>query len=265
MLFFKPNANRQSNINNSTIKNSVTNKNIFKELSQLFNYTPQILRITKLKQIRSIDRATSVPKNNDRRNVRKPLDTTAIRDNQRNYFTGNFNDGFPRPSNYPLCPQKISTVFQSGIVHYTTSTTSSSQSYPMIQNFVKVTDILRLPSPDCVCYYVDFSGNYILNWSLEEGGQLLSSDNPDVTLGTFTFYESENYFEIFLYPNPTLNNVSYVHIRYRIPIRYRYAYGDWTFWESLIIDNTLSETEFVKVINCCTNDTTLLQPTLINS
>jgi hypothetical protein len=127
----------------------------------------------------------------------------------------------------------------------------NSSSYPLFSAFIDINNEPKLDTNDCACYYVDFSGDYILNWSITDGPQLLSSSNTDVTLGTFDFNVEEEYFNIFLYPKPSINNGSYVHIRYRIPVRYRYSYEDWTFWESLILEGTLSETEFVKVINCC--------------
>lgn len=219
---------------------------------------PKDYLITKIYTKKSIKKYIDIPRFNDRRNVRKPLDTTAIRANRYDFTIGRFDAGYPKPSNYPLCPQKTSTVFQSGGTHFTTSTTSFS--YPLEHNFVEVKNIPRLSTNDCGCYYIDFSGNYILDWSLAGGGKLISSDNSQVDLGTFTFHQSENYFDIYLYPKPNINNISYVHIRYRIPIRYRYAYGDWTFWESVLIENELSETEFVKIIDCCGAEIEPLKP-----
>jgi hypothetical protein len=212
---------------------------------------------------RIIDRNRDIPRFNDRRNVRISLDTSAIRENKYNFYSRKFDDGYPRTSNYPLCPQKISTVFKSGGAYYTTSTTSNPSSYPLNSNFIKVTDITRLSSGNCGCYYVDFTGEYTLDWSLEGGGRLLSSDNSDVNLGTFTFHQSDEYFDIFLYPKSSINSFSYVHIRYRIPVRYRYAYEDWTFWESVLLENTMSETEFVKIIDCCNADSEVLTPVIV--
>jgi hypothetical protein len=227
-------------INKTTFKKSSQNKPVFPTINAFNNRTTN--NISRLYKKRSINRNRDIPRFNDRRNVRKPLDTTAIRENRYNFSTGRYDSGYPRPSNYPLCPQKISTVFQYGDTHFTTSTTTIS--YPLEHDFIKVSEIVRPSS-------VDFSGNYVLDWSLSGGGKLLSSDNSQVNLGTFTFYQLKNYFDIYLYAKPNINNISYVHIRYRVPIRYRYAYEDWTFWESLLIENTLSETEFVKIVNCC--------------
>lgn len=251
MIIYRPNPNKKININNFRTKNSVKNTNIFKELSDQFNYTPEILRITKLKETRSIDRSTTIPKNNDRRNVRMPLDTTAVRNNQRNYFTGKFNRGFRKSSNYPLCPQKISTVFQSGTLFWSHSTINNGSSYPFKSSLVNIKTIPRLRTNDCVCYYVDFNGEYELDWSASEGGQLISSSNPNVLLGSFNFNTEDEFFNIFLYPKQSLNHSSYLQVSYRIPVQYRYSYGDWSFWENLIITEQLSETEFVRVIDCC--------------
>lgn len=244
---------------NSVLKNNLQNIPTQPEINDFNNDTTR--NITKIYNKKSIDRNRDIPRNNDRRNVRMLQDTTAVRQNRYDFSRGKYDLGYPRPNNYALCPQKISTIFQNGNTHFTTSTINFS--YPFKHNLVKVSDISRLSSSDCACQYVDFSGNYILNWSLSSGGQLISSDNPQVTIGTFTFYASENYFNIYLYPKPSVNNSSYVHIRYRIPVRYRYAYGDWTFWESLLIENTLSETEFVKIVNCCGADINPLNPILL--
>lgn len=234
---------------NTIIKNNIDNSPLRPEITNFYNTNNNNTTIYK-KYI--LDKKEDIPVNNDRRNIRKSLTSSAIRQNKFQWASGKFDQGFPLLSNYNLCPQKIATIFQYGHYHWTQNTNNTSTSFPLTSTFVKVIDAdSRLSLNDCNCYDVDFSGEYVLNWSLETGAQLVSSDNPDITLGTFIFYQDDEYFEIFLYPDANLNDNTYVHIRYRIPVRYRYAYGDWTFWESLLIDGILSETEFVKVINCC--------------
>lgn len=253
MSQFIINNNIPANYNDvTTLKKPSQNKTIDTIINDFNN--DKTRSISRLYSKRIIDRYRDVPRFNDRRNVRKTLDTKAVRENRYDFSIGKFDTGYPRPSDYPLCPQKISTVFQNGGTHFTTSTTTIA--YPLTHNFIEVDEITRLSTADCGCYYVDFSGNYTLAWSEEiGGGQILSSDNNDIAVGTFTFYSSDNYFDIYLYPKSTLNNSSYIHIRYRIPIRYRYAYEDWTFWESVLLENTMSETEFVKIIDCCGDNT----------
>jgi hypothetical protein len=248
-------------INKTTFKKPSQNKPLSPTINAFNNHTTN--NISRLYKKRSINKNRDIPRFNDRRNVRKSLDTSAIRENRYDFSTGKFDVGYPRLSNYPLCPQKISTVFKQGGAYFTSSTTSTPQSYPFKSNFVKITDIPRLLSADCGCYYVDFTGEYVLDWSLTGGGKLLSSDNPDVNLGTFTFHQADNYFDIFLYPKSLLASSSYVHIRYRIPIRYRYAYEDWTFWESVLLENTMSETEFVKIIECCDTNNESITPIVL--
>lgn len=252
MSKFTIDSSRRSNQNHATVKNNLSNKPTPTIINDFNNNNTR--NITNIYKKRSIDKNRDVPRNNDRRNVRKQLDTTAIRQDRYNFASGQFDANYPRPSNYNLCPQKISTVFQNGGSHWSNNTTNISSSFPLKSNFAKVSDAIRLSTSDCNCFFVNFTGEYVLNWSLADGGQLVSTTNPNVTVGSFDFFSSDQYFEIFLYPKPELKNNSYIHIRYRIPIRYRYAYADWTFWESLLLDGTLSETEFVKVVNCCATD-----------
>jgi formylglycine-generating enzyme required for sulfatase activity len=242
---------RTNNISTISIKNKIRNKEIRPDIND-FNNT-KTANITKIYEKRTIDNSL-IPFNNNRRNVRFALDTTAIRQDEFNYYNWIYNPLFPRPSNYLLCPQKISTIFQNGNYHWTHSTTNTNtgiSSYPLKSQFVKVVDVLA--ASDRCCKYFDFSGDYVLDWSVEDGPKLLSSSNPGVSIGTFDFNVDGNRFNIFLYPNSDTQNTSYVHLAYRLPVRYRYAYEDWAFWESLIIDGELSETEFVRVIDCCKN------------
>jgi hypothetical protein len=107
---------------------------------------------------------------------------------------------------------------------------------------------------DCVeCIPIDYTGEYVLNWSASQGAQLLSSTNSQVVLGTFSYHVNDDYFEIFLYPTLGIKNNSYIHIRYRVPIRWRHSYNDWTFWENVIINGEMSNTEFIRIVNCCNN------------
>jgi len=175
----------------------------------------------------------------------------AIRESKFNIFTAKFNRGYPNVVTYPLCYQRVSSVFTHGSTSWTSSTINQSTSFPM-QNPL---DIVK-PSiaDDCIeCIPIDYTGEYILNWSVTQGPQLISSTNPQVVLGTFTYHINEDYFDIFLYPSTQIKNNSYIHIRYRVPIRWRHVYNDWTFWENIIINGEMSSTEFIRIVNCCNN------------
>lgn len=175
----------------------------------------------------------------------------AIREFKFNIATAKFNEGYPNTSIYPVCNQKISSVFAQGARSWTNSTINASTSFPM-ENSLGV--VKGSVIDDCIeCVPIDYTGEYILNWSITEGPQLLSSTNSQVVLGTFTYHIGEDYFDIFLYPSTLIKNNSYIHIRYRVPIRWRHSYEDWTFWETAIINGEMSNTEFIKIMNCCNN------------
>lgn len=189
--------------------------------------------------------------NNDAEKIIINESPKAIREFKFNIATAKFNQGYPNISIYPLCNQRVSTVFTHGSTSWTNSTLNSSTSFPM-QNPLDI--VKQASNDDCVeCIPIDYTGEYILNWSVTEGPQLLSSTNSQVVLGTFTYHMSEDYFDIFLYPSTQIKNNSYIHIRYRVPIRWRHAYNDWTFWENVIINGEMSNTEFIRIVNCCNN------------
>lgn len=175
----------------------------------------------------------------------------AIREFKFNIATAKFNEGYPNTSIYPVCNQKISSVFAQGARLWTNSTINPSTSFPM-ENSLGV--VKGSVIDDCIeCVPVNYTGEYILNWSITEGPQLLSSTNSQVVLGTFTYHISEDYFDIFLYPSTLIKNNSHIHIRYRVPIRWRHSYDDWTFWETATINGEMSNTEFIRIVNCCNN------------
>lgn len=259
MSIFKPNQNKKANTNNPTVKNTVDNKVLFKDITEFFNNTTA--DTTRIYKKLPLD--TGINQNNYRRNLRVNQDTAAIRSFKYNYYTGKFLEGFPASANNNLCPQKISTVAQYGSYHFSSSRINPGLSSPNKALIVNVTTSPKPPTIDCNKF--DFSGTYIL-YCCSEGLQLTHSSNPYVNFGNMEYIYNEDYFDIFLYPNESLNIPTYVHIRFRIPIKYRYSYGDWTFWESFVIRsgdfdpeyNTGSninildstETEFIRIINC---------------
>lgn len=189
--------------------------------------------------------------NNNARSIALNLTPKAVREFKYNIFLNRFDPGYPENIRYNLCDQTVSTVFKSGRTYWTQSKSNDVISYPMSNNFGPVVTGNSSPQSNCNdCQYTDFSGEYILDWSAT-GAKLISSNNSDVSSGSFDFNVSGNFFDIFLYAN---NGNTYIHVRYRIPVRYRYAYEDWAYWESLLISGEMSETEFVKVINCCEED-----------
>jgi hypothetical protein len=189
--------------------------------------------------------------NNNINNITIDHSPRAIREFKFNINTGKFNSGYPNTIVYPLCNQKVSTVFINGNTSWTNSTINNTTSFPM-QNPLSVVEASN--NNDCVeCIPIDYTGEYVLNWSASQGAQLLSSTNSQVVLGTFSYHVNDDYFEIFLYPTLGIKNNSYIHIRYRVPIRWRHSYNDWTFWENVIINGEMSNTEFIRIVNCCNN------------
>lgn len=260
-----------NNLKTLAIKNQIQNATIDPLINNTFNNkTRNITRIFKKK---NKTRST----NNYKRNIRNRLDTSAIRSNKYDFYTAKYDATYPKITNYIFCPQKISSIFHVGGLYWTTSTTNKTVSFPFKHNFIKTSQLGKYSINRCIgtrngndtddsddsntdigsdCTFLNYSGEYILNWTIDGESQIVSSSNPDIQLGTFEFHANDDYFEIFLYPKAELNNYSYVHIRYRVPVRFRYAYGDWTYWESLLLDGSLTETEFVKVIHCCQSDQT---------
>lgn len=102
---------------------------------------------------------------------------------------------------------------------------------------------------DCGCLYTDFTGVYKLKTNfISNDNDLIASSNNKVSLGIVDINIESNYIIITIFSKKTN---SYVRIRLRPPVRYRPAYDDWVFDESVTIDNILSSTEFAEIVNCC--------------
>lgn len=187
------------------------------------------------------------PSNNYLSAISQDWTPQAIREFKYNILLNRFEEDYPLTFTYNLCPQNLSTVFQIHNGYWSRSRKDNYSVHPKKNTLLQIT---QRENRDCgSCSLPNFTGEYLLNWSIDNGPQLLSSTNPDVVLGTFTFHVEDGFFDIFLYPDNTLNSTSYLHIRYRVPVRWRHFYGDWTFWESVLINGEMSETEFVRIIN----------------
>lgn len=189
---------------------------------------------------------------NDTKNVRIRLDTAAIRSQKYNFYTGSFAPGYPQNSVYSFCSKKISSVFKKGETFWSSSLVNNQISYKT-SNFSRVVDKANIKPVDyCYCNFVDLSGTYTFDRSIVGSSQLLTSSNPKVENGSISLNLNPDYLDIKILSK---TSSSLIWIRLRPPLRWRRAYEDWTFNEFLqmySINNT--ETEFVKVINCC--DTT---------
>lgn len=193
--------------------------------------------------------------------IRITKDTSPIRQGEYLYYDDKFKPGLPYNTFYVLCPQKLSTVFANHSKFYSSSYELNEISYKQeiivsIADAQAATATYTTSTSDCACFVNEFAGNYYLDWSSSDG-KLINTDNGNVSDVSFDFYSTEEYFEIKIYP--TSGN-SYLWIRYRIPVRYRYSYLDWVFMENLIINGEMSETEFVRIVNCC--DNTIVGPAL---
>lgn len=192
----------------------------------------------------------TINKNNYSRNIRQAKTTQAIRTNKFNFINSKFDDDYPVPTNLPICNHKISTVCNYGSGYWSHSSINKSNEYPYRSNFNKINKNNTIRTLGCDTI-LDFNGTYIFD--LCSNKNIYSSNNNiDMDSSSIEFYSNEEYFEIFIYSKSNAN--TYIHIRYRVPIEYRYSYNDWTYWNSLIIDGTLSETEFVKIVNCKTGE-----------
>lgn len=75
--------------------------------------------------------------NNKIKNIRLTLTPDAIRQNKFDFYSGQFDAGYPLNSNKTFCGDKLSTVFNTGNSYWTKSF-STKYSYPIISNYDKV-------------------------------------------------------------------------------------------------------------------------------
>lgn len=172
----------------------------------------------------------------------------AFKTNRYNFFTGSFTEGYPENQVYKFCAKKISTVFVNNSNFYSSSYINPLISYKKT-NFSRVTDKQNISYGDNCCQYYDLSGEYTFDRTIDGENQLISSDNNNVESGSFEFNLNPDYMDVKIYAK---DGDSYIWIRFRPPLRWRRQYNDWTFNEFLYLyGNNNTETEFVKVVNCC--------------
>ena len=205
------------------------------------------------------------PTLNQTRNVRIALVPDAIRQNKFDFSSNAFDLGYPTVQNYGWCGEKLSTIwsnsggrvgafaFYSKGADTTGMNLGINHQQPPLQypyNTRSSFVVSNQNSPNCFCDVINLSGTYVFDWTLEYGLRLKSSSNTFVDTGDMTIQSGPDYFDIKLYSNV---NASYIWIRFRPPVRWRYYYNDWTFNEDFsILEN--STTEFVRVVNCCGDD-----------
>ena len=205
------------------------------------------------------------PTLNQSRNVRIALVPDAIRQNKFDFSSNAFDFGYPTVKNYGWCGEKLSTVwsnsggrvgafaFYSKGADTTGMNLGINHQQPPLQypyNTRSSFVVGNNNTPNCFCNVINLSGTYVFDWTLEYGLRLKSSSNTFVDTGDITLQSGPDYFDIKLYSNV---NTSYIWIRFRPPVRWRYYYNDWTFNEDFsILEN--STTEFVRVVNCCGDD-----------
>lgn len=205
------------------------------------------------------------PTLNQSRNVRIALVPDAIRQNKFNFSSNAFDVGYPVVQNYVWCGEKLSSVWNNGggrvggFAFYSKGADTQGMNlginhpqpplqYPYRTRSTFV--VANRNGPNCFCNVINLSGTYVFDWTLEYGLRLKSSSNTFVDTGDMTIQSGPDYFDIKLYSKV---GTSYIWIRFRPPVRWRYYYNDWTFNEdfSILEDST---TEFVRVVNCCGDD-----------
>lgn len=198
-------------------------------------------------KIRSKQDSKIISVNNNAKFITIRKDTTPIRNNLYHYYL----DDFKQPitvDKFQFCfDQKVSSVFSSSGDSQWFTTLIKNQPSFKLPLFGKITPSLLSLNADCSCIYTNFSGLYTLDTKLINN-QLIASSNRNVSKGAIDFNIESNYISIYIYSNKTK---SYVNIRLRPPLRYRPAYNDWVFDEDVNIFDTLSDTEYAKLINCC--------------
>lgn len=155
MSTFIPDPNKKANTTDSlTFKNKVDNANIKVPPTDFFNESTN-----NISRIREKYETTNYYTNNNRRNIRQRLDTSAIRDKKFNFYSQQYNDNYPQLSNIVLCDQRISSVFNNG--NFWTTTTlpgdgNKSASFPFNRQFNFVKNAIR-DTYQCIGSYADGS------------------------------------------------------------------------------------------------------------
>ena len=206
------------------------------------------------------------PTLNQSRNVRIALVPDAIRQNKFDFSSNAFDLGYPTVKNYGWCGEKLSTVWSNSggrvgaFAFYSKGADTqdiafnSNHPQPPLQYPYKTRStfvVANKNGTNCFCDVINLSGTYVFDWTLEYGLRLKSSSNTFVDTGDMTIQSGPDYFDIKLYSKV---GTSYIWIRFRPPVRWRYYYNDWTFNEDFSILED-SETEFVTVVDCCGYDT----------
>jgi hypothetical protein len=186
--------------------------------------------------------------NNDIKIITIRNDTTPLRNNGYFYFSDRFKKP-PTITRYKFCAPKIATIYSTnGNLQWFSAYVKKPASFKSVNtNIVKGRSLFISDSNgNCDCDYTDFSGKYFFN--ICENPSLISTNNLNTKLANM-FYDKDNqYFDIKIYSK---YNKSYVWIRFRITLKYRWDDGRWVFNPKFVIDKIMSETEFASIVDCC--------------
>jgi hypothetical protein len=179
-------------------------------------------------------------------NIRK--DTSPIRRGfSYNYYKDQFISSLTIDRLEFCQEQKISTVFSTNSYNHWFSTFINPQISFKKTVFSKIIPQRAGPFKNCNYPDSEFDGSYIVDITTSvNDNQLVFSSNRDASKAIINFDKESNYIIVKIYSKKIK---AYVDIKMRPPVRYRPAYNDWVFDESLIIDNIISNTEYVQIIN----------------
>lgn len=154
-MLFKPDPDKASNHIDHTVKPLSNKNNNIQSILSSYRYIYSNILLSDLHEFISIPFDIMY---NTTKSVRLTLTPQAFRKRKYDFYLGQFDTGYPENSNYPLCNQRLSSVFNYGSNSYT-SFVNEILSYPKDPTFGLVKE-LKLSSNECsaTCYIDHITG-----------------------------------------------------------------------------------------------------------
>lgn len=198
---------------------------------------------------------TSLTSDNDTKIITIRNDTSPIRNNGYSYFSNRFKQQ-PTVTRYKFCAPKIATVYSThGNLQWFSTYVKKLPSFKSVNvNIIKGKSLfISYGEENCDCDYTNFNGKY--TFDLCKNTSLVSTDNNKIKFASMVYNNNDQYFDIKIYSK---YNKSYVWIRFRIILKYRWDDQQWIFNPEFVIDKIMSETEFATIVDCCNYEDVLL-------